>query len=350
MGRVGDRSRSFVGVVRMPSQAIWMVRAGRNAAYVEDFIEESFVGIGFASAGDVKVPVNRAELEQRVAGANPSFSSGKVSNVVSQVKRFYEELSVGDRVMTYDPSQRLYFLGELRSDVEAKQHDMERARAVIWSKQVNRDALAPSTRNTLGAILTLFQVRDEAADDILKNAVELGQQGEVTPDPMVTVKGDTDESLEEIESRASEMIDDLIANLDWEQLQDLIAEILEAMGYRAEVADKGPDRGVDIFASPDGLGLQEPRIFVEVKHRLGTRISSDQIRAFLGGRQPGDRCLYVSTGGFTKEAKYEAERSNTPVTLIALPKLRELVLEHYETFSPSGLALIPLKQIYWPAR
>ena len=142
----------------------------------------------------------------------------------------------------------------------------------------------------------------------------------------------------------------MIAKLDWEQMQELVAEILQAMDFKTDVSPRGPDRGIDVFASPDGLGLLEPRIFVEVKHRLGSRMGADQIRTFLGGRQPGDRCLYVSTGGFSKEAKYEAERANVPLKLIDLPKLRELVLEHYEAFSPSGLALLPLKKLFWPAQ
>jgi len=80
------------------------------------------------------------------------------------------------------------------------------------------------------------------------------------------------------------------------------------MGYHTTVAADGSDRGADIFASPDGLGLQEPRIFVEVKHRSGS-MGADELRKFLGGRRAGDRCLYVSTGGFTKAARYEAERA-----------------------------------------
>jgi thermitase len=71
-------------------------------------------------------------------------------------------------------------------------------------------------------------------------------------------------------------------------------------------------------------------------------------RAFLGGRQPGDRCLYVSTGGFTKEARYEAERSSIPITLITLPELRELLVEHYESLRPLGTSLVPLERLYWP--
>lgn len=77
-------------------------------------------------------------------------------------------------------------------------------------------------------------------------------------------------------------------------------------------------------------------------------MGADELRAFLGGRRTGDRCLYVSTGGFTKEARYEAERSNVPLTLVTLPKLRELLLQHYERLDPVARALVPLQRLYWP--
>ncbi|MEM9828183.1 MAG: hypothetical protein AAF958_16445 [Planctomycetota bacterium] len=91
----------------MTTNQIWMVRAGKNAANVDDFIDGNFVGIGFQSAGDVSVPVDRETLEQAIAQTHPSFNPGKIGRVASQVKRFYEELNIGDAVMTYDSSQRL---------------------------------------------------------------------------------------------------------------------------------------------------------------------------------------------------------------------------------------------------
>jgi hypothetical protein len=47
-------------------------------------------------------------------------------------------------------------------------------------------------------------------------------------------------------------------------------------------------------------------------------------------RKKGDKCLYVSTGGFTKDAHFEAERAEIATTLINLGTLRKLVVEHYE--------------------
>ncbi len=58
-------------------------------------------------------------------------------------------------------------------------------------------------------------------------------------------------------------------------------------------------------------------------------MGSKEIRAFLGGRKQGDKCLYVSTGGFSKDAHYEADRADgihppdrtrwTPDDPLALP-------------------------------
>ena len=78
-------------------------------------------------------------------------------------------------------------------------------------------------------------------------------------------------------------------------------------------------------------------------------MGAPQIRAFLGGRRPGDRCLYVSTGGFTKEAKYEADRASVPIHLVDMPRLRELLVDNYENLDAETRALVPLRRLYWPA-
>jgi restriction system protein len=147
--------------------------------------------------------------------------------------------------------------------------------------------------------------------------------------------------------RAKSFIADMINRLDWDELQDLVAGVLRAMGYKTRVSTPGPDRGVDIFASPDGLGLQEPRIFVEVKHRQAAMGAPD-LRTFLGGRKAGEKCLYVSTGGFKKDAHYEADRSTIPITLVTLPVLRDLLLDHYDLLDEETRALVPLRRVYLP--
>jgi predicted Mrr-cat superfamily restriction endonuclease len=113
------------------------------------------------------------------------------------------------------------------------------------------------------------------------------------------------------------------------------------------VSPMGPDRGKDIIASPDGFGFESPRIVVEVKHR-SQAMGSQEIRSFLGGRHVADKGLYVSTGGFTKDAYYEAERANIPLTLMSLDELVKALLDYYDQLDIETQQLVPLKKIYWP--
>lgn len=254
--------------------------------------------------------------------------------------RFANEVKIGDTAVTYDRDQRIYFLGKIISDVIWEPDlldDTPRVRRVSWTQQVPRDTLKPGTKNTLGAIQTLFKLNQQVAIDLQANVVPINTASAISvelplpKDARIQEVQREQEITEELLERAETAIEEHITRLDWESLQELVAGILRAMNYRTTVSPRGADRGVDIFASPDGLGLEEPRIFVEVKHRTSTSIDAQQIRSFLGGRSIGDRCLYISTGGFTKDAKYEAERANIAIRLIALTDLRRLLIEYYST-------------------
>ena len=78
-------------------------------------------------------------------------------------------------------------------------------------------------------------------------------------------------------------------------------------------------------------------------------MGAQDVRSFLGGLRDGDKALYVSTGGFSKEARYESVRSTIPLTLIDLDELANLVVINYDNFDSEGRVLIPLVRIYWPA-
>jgi restriction system protein len=76
-------------------------------------------------------------------------------------------------------------------------------------------------------------------------------------------------------------------------------------------------------------------------------MGSQEIRSFLGGRHKDDKGLYVSTGGFSKDARYEAERASIPLTLMDLDDLVTAILEHYEKMDADAQRLVPLRKLYW---
>ena len=113
-------------------------------------------------------------------------------------------------------------------------------------------------------------------------------------------------------------------------MQRLVAGLLRAMGNKSRITAAGPDRGKDIVASLHGFGFESPRIVVEVKHRPKSSMGSQETRSFVGGRHADDKGLYVSTGGFTQDARYEAERAKVPATLMGLDELVEALINYYE--------------------
>ena len=282
--------------------------------------------------------------------AYPESHGQEVVNAGRQLYKFFREIKDGDTVITYDSPRRAYHIGTIagpvRSNAEADA-PFSNVRPVKWQHQVDREALSQAVRNSLGSTLTIFQPSEEAEEEIRKRIKEPVAAVETESVPTADVEAE-DPFANALEN-SRELIKDRISKLTWEQMQSLAAGILRAMGYRTKVSSGGGDRGKDVIASPDGLGLEHPRIFVEVKHRKG-QMGAPEIRQFIGGRHPqNDRCLFVSTGGFTTEAKYEAERSSVPLTLISSDDLVDLLIEYYEKTDAETRTLVPLRKTYWPA-
>jgi restriction system protein len=326
-----------------------MIRAGEGGYLIDEFAKKNLVSIGWHEMGDLTNVKSQDALKQLYRQTYPQAKPGSIAGAAAVIHKFCNVVQKTDPVITYDPNTREYLVGEITSDYHYKPNviaDHPNIRDVDWKNRVSRDELQAATRNSLGSTLTLFAVSPEAWEDI-QSAIK-GEKPSRANEVEIE-KTDFEEIRRNRIEEAHESIKDKLLDLDAYEMQDLVAAILRAMGFKARVSPRGSDRGLDILASPDGLGLQEPRIKAEIKHRQATQMGSQEIRSFVGGLRPGDRAIYVSTGGFSKEAKYEAERSNIPLTLIELDDLATLVEQHYENFDANGRALIPLTKIYWPS-
>lgn len=330
---------------------MWLVRAGRKSILCDEFVSNGHVALGWHHLGNLTSIKSKNELATLYVRVYPSEKEGTQRSGINQVARFLFEMNRGDWMVTYNSELRKYHVGKITSDYGYKADAPSgyvHLRQVEWKFSVDRDDLATSTSNSLGAITTLFLVPPAAQANILQVATGAAPEAAGAESPEEDDLG-ISEIREDIKSRAFEFIKDRILRLDWDETQELVAGILRAMGYKTRVAPPGPDRGADVIASPDGLGLEQPRIRVEVKHRLGS-MGAPELRSFIGGLRSNDRGLYVSTGGFSREARYEAERATVPVTLIDIDELAVLVIDNYDKMDADTRATIPLVKIYWPAQ
>ncbi len=344
-----EREGNLVGILLVMTKQVWMVRAGRDSVFIDEFLSRQIIAIGWSRLGDLSNVHSRETLSQLVEQSWPENNKFQNASSVGQVYRFREELVLGTTVVTYDSNSRLYHLGTVTGDyVYHPEYDPElvHTRAVTWHRQISRDVLSAGSKNSLGSISTVFCLSSDATQELLSavasttNILQSSESLEGEGVQVAEIRRDTEE-------RALGFLQDKLSKLDWEEMQELIAGVLRAMGYKTRVSPVGPDRGRDIIASPDGFGFQPPRIIVEVKHRKGT-IGAPEIRGFVGGLRQHDNGLYVSTGGFTREAKYEADRTNQILTLMDADDLGKAIVEHYDQMDSESRALIPLKKIYWP--
>jgi restriction system protein len=333
----------------------WMVRAGAGGRLADDFRRLNVVAIGFAGKRDLTQAAHRHQIRELVSAAYPGAKPGFIPIATGTLHKFRSVMKVGDAVVTYDPSRRKYLVGEIAGDYAFRPElipDHEQTRPVRWKGEVSRDELSRAARNTLGSTVAIFEPGETVLSEVSRLMAGGGPPTPAaaeTPEISEVALDDLERIRRDVMERGHEFIKDKISELDWDELQELSAAILRAMGYKTQVSPQGGDRGKDILASPDGLGLSPPRIKVEVKHRPTTQIGAPDIRSFLGGLRGDDRGLFVSTGGFTKEAMYEAERATVPVNLVDLDLLAALLVQHYEQLDNEGRALVPLLRFYWPA-
>jgi len=175
-------------------------------------------------------------------------------------------------------------------------------------------------------------VDDIEADDIADSVNEQAQEA----------------TIQQMEQLAIDGLRQQINSKNAYEFQDLVAALLRGMNYYTPfVAPKGKDGGIDVIAYQDPLGVKSPRIKVQIKHRESTANVSE-IRELMGLLQKeGDIGLFISTGGFTSDAKTTARSSHVHVELIDFDRFIALWQEFYEKLNDEDKDRLRLRPIYF---
>lgn len=328
----------------MAQNNVWMVRAGNDNLLADLVKDKCAVAIGWDEMGDLSALHTRDDFKDWFAQTYPDVSASRVPIGAGQVYRFVREIRVGDYVLTYIKATREMLIGVVQSDYAYDptlfSEEYPHLRYVEWQKSVSRDVFSPSARNSMGSVLTVFALTDYL-DEVTTALVQRVEEPIVTPE-----SEDEPPFFDDVKAKATSRIDDLISELDAYQFQGLVAAVLRAIGYQAMSSPKGRDRGVDVVAHTRPLGIEGPRIKVQVKHRKD-KASAEEIRAFITTLR-GYSGIFVSTGDFTSEAKAEVENAHVPISLFNRDAFIELMLEHYEALEPDFKELVPLERLWIP--
>jgi restriction system protein len=124
-----------------------------------------------------------------------------------------------------------------------------------------------------------------------------------------------------------------IAGMPPAAFEQLVVDLLTAMGYGGPQADAGlvvgggGDEGIDGVIREDRLGLET--IYIQAKRWQGT-VGRPDIQRFAGALQ-GQRArkgVFITTSAFTKEAHAYASSIQTTIVLVDGAQLAELMIDH----------------------
>lgn len=311
-----------------------------------DLIEGSFVSIGWAEIGDIgRQDFDRSALKTRLSLAYPEAKAGAIPIWAGILTRFVYEIQIGDLVVSPDKGTRTINIGRVSGD-----HYFERSasihpnrRKVEWLKiNIPRSDLPVSALNEIGSAITLFEVRRHVdVIERLLHGVPVDQDSD---------DGDGDQLVDEpnarrVETYSRDFIEGILRAMEPEQFENLVAAVLRAMGYHAEVTQLSGDGGVDVLASRDPLRLQPPTIKVQVK-RTTSSIGGPIVQALLGTLAPGgsELALFVTLGNYSSDAIHIA-RTRQDVRLLAGAQFIDLVFEHYDQLDAEWQRLLPLRTV-----
>ena len=293
------------------------------------FLHQKIIAIGWKEMGNLsRLSRTREAFKEAFSSIFPNVKKGSVASAAGMMYRFVCEVEVGDYVIYPSKSNRKINIGVIEGNYTYQPDAIQYAqqRRVKWLKHLDR------TDFSQGALYV---------DEFLNAIDKEFKRDKKLPDSEMEVVMANAEEVQE--ATRDFVLKQLSRHLKGYALEGLVADLLNAMGYRTTVSAQGGDSGIDITAYKDEL---PPRILVQVKSQ-DSPIKEATIQSLKGAMKEGDYGLFVTLSSYTKNAQKYLD--NTPIIRgINGTELVDLLVKHYPNLSPRYQQLIPLKRVYIP--
>lgn len=327
----------------VPSETLWGIHAGRTGEAHSLFIDEGVMALGWHQMPDLSsLPATRDAFKQKYEDVFPNTKPGAVPVQAGQLFRFVHEVQVGDHVAYPSKMDRQIHVGRVSSDYyRAVEGSYPHRRSVEWFGSFPRTKFSQGALYEIGSALSFFQIKNYSAEYFV-----LLSGGEPVPesedeDATVAVVAD------EIEATTEDFIIKRLAKeFKGFPLEEFVSDVFTAIGYKTRVTQKSGDKGVDVIAHRDELGIEPPIIKIQVKGTEGS-VGDPEVSQLFGKVADGEFGVMVTLGTFSKPARDFAD-SKSNLRLIDGEELVRLTLKHYESLDSKFKGRIPLRRVYIP--
>lgn len=328
---------------------VWVVRLGDEIA--EQCKDKGVIAIGWNKVGDLSSISNKETLRERLFNVyvDKYKKEGSAGVVAGMLWDFAREITNGDIILSPKRDSRILYVGVSENkpysyDPHLLGGEFPHIRRVSWKATILYNNIPREIWRSMTAWQTLFEL---SSRDAVTSAQRLAEG--VTIESRNVSDKDIRAEVKDFYKNTTETTKDMIVSrfdsFDGYEFQAIVRDTLKAAGLFPKPIKSGRDGGVDIEAYRDQLQLGPDRIVVQVKHRAGP-VTGPEMREFRGALNNHDTGLYVSTGGFSPDAKKEAESRQPIVKMYGWEDFINLFLQVYDKLDNETKAQVPLETVY----
>jgi restriction system protein len=348
----------------------WVIRSGRYGERDSWALENGCSGGGWQEVPDLTPYKTREEVARVVAQAFSGAPDGTLANYTGQLWALRGRIEPGDLLVMPLKTTKQIALGRVSGGYEYRvNEDDPNKRHVVpvrWERiDLPRTSVKQDLLFTLGSAMSIFAPSKNQAiariEHLLGHGTDPGQlpfMGEAGHAAEATsiLLVDRDEDVDEpelntdIEQVAADRITARIAEeFAGHGLATLVTELLIADGFMCVQSPPGPDGGIDILAGRGPLGLDIPRLLVQVKS--GGQIGSPVVAQLQGvmATHGADQGLLVAWGGLSKAARDALKTHEFRIRVWEAADVVDALLRSYERLSDDIKSKLPLKRIWMVA-
>lgn len=332
--------------------ALWVVRAGRHGERENYAIDNNSVVTGWHEVPDLSKISDRTALLDLLKRIYPHEGEGTVKNWETQLWALAKRIKVDDLVaLPRKQSSTIAFgrvVGPYRYVPTAPAGATHQIPVEWITTDLPRQRIDQDLLYSLGGAMTVFQVIRNNAEVRIREVIGVkGGPATTAPQQEAEPALDSSASLDIERAAQDEILGRVGARFRGHELERLVDAVLRAQGFTTEIAPEGADGGVDIVGGKGPLGLEAPRICVQVKSSddpadVGVFREMQGVLSTFGAEMG----LIVSWGGFKRSVLQESRRHFFKIRLWDAGDLLAAVLENYERLPEDIKNDLPLKRVW----
>ena len=334
---------------------LYLARGGRNGEDEDLALESNLAIIDFRDIPSLDGLQDYDAVAKHVSEAIPDEKPRRRGNFAGQLWAFAVAMEEGDLVVLPRKLTSQIAIGRVSGPYEFKEvnSELRHTRPVQWLQtDIARTTFEQDLLYSFGAFMTVCNI---SRNDAVRRVTAV-LEGKTDPGPSVPTRTKTkgigsENQAEGVPDLVQMAHDQIVARIQSRfpahALTRLVDAVLQVEEWVTKVSPPGPDGGVDILAGRGSLGLDGPRLCVQVKSQQNPA-DVTVYRTLQGSMQTfnAEQGLLVCWGGFNRAVLQESKQGHFTVRLWDSNHLVGAIYRNYDRLPAEVQAELPLKQVW----